>query len=277
MHIATDMSERTYAYTNDDSFKEYNGVLNWDLKQINSDTIKMIYLRQNGAWGSVDELHAGLCKSDASSANFYYYFLINDVWYQSIEGEYSLRYNELADRSFGVLNEKLTYNGSKYKFVMKKGEDLDESFNLFLPQEMVKVNKADFSDLWPEGATTDHLYAYRHILKNDGKKYLYYKNETTGKVEEKAFEFAPGFTPSQINPDNENILTKFNFIIYKVIFEGENQIRTIYVLLDSSDTDNAIYAGNASQNGNEDVDDDYLAIAIFTDKNPIEDLTGGVL
>ena len=279
-HIATDMSEavaRTYAYTNDDSFKEFNGGLNWSLKQINSDTIKMIYLRQNGAWGSVDELHAGLCKSDASSTNFYYYFLINDVWYQSIEGEYSLRYNELADRSFGVLNEKLTYNGSKYKFVMKKGEDVNESFNLFLPQEMIKANKSDFSDLWPEGATTDHLYAYRHILKNDGKKYLYYKNETTGKVEEKAFEFAPGFTASQINPDNENILTKFNFIIYKVIFEGETQIRTIYVLLDSSDTDNAIYAGNATQNGNEDVDDDYLAIAIFTDKNPIQDLTSGVL
>lgn len=278
-HIATynydgSTEQRTFAYTNENRLEEFDGGLNWELKQIDSSTGKFIYLKSKSSWARVDELHKGLCKSNAGSTNFYYYFLINDVWYQSIEGENALRYNDLADYSFGVLKDKLTYNGTKYKFVMKKGDNDEDSFSLFLPQEMVKVYKSDFSDLWPSNATTDHLFAYRHIVRN-GKKYLFYKNEVTGKVEEKAFEFAPGFTPSQINPDNDNILTKFNFIIYKVIFEGETTIRTIYIIVDSSDSDNAIYAGNASQDASGEVSDDYIALAIFTNKNPINDLTGG--
>lgn len=278
-HIVTDDRNssdiKTYVYTNENRLEEFDGGLNWSLKQINSNLGKFIYLKSISSWARVDELHNGLCKSNVGSSNFYYYFLINDIWYQSIEGENALRYNDLADSSFGVLKDKLTYNGSKYKFVMKKGNNDEDSFNLFLPQEMIKVLRSDFGDLWPSNATTDHLFAYRHIIKNDGKKYLYYKNDVTGQVEERAFEFAPGFTPSQIDPDNNNILTKFNFIIYKVIFEGESTVRTIYIVVDASDTDNAIYAGNATPDSSGEINDDYLALAIFTKDNPINDLTGG--
>lgn len=277
MHIATNSkTSETYAYTNENRYELFDKAgLDRTHKQVNSIDDKLIFLALSQSWARVDELHKGLCKSATGSANFYYYFLINDRWYQSVEGEIAVKYNGLADKSFGVLKEKIQFNGNKYKFVMKDGKDPETEFNLFMPQEMVKIHKKDFSDLWPEGTATDHLFAYRHITKNDGKKYLYYKDDITGKVEEKAFEFATGFKPSQPDPSNSNLLTKFNFIIYKVVFEGETQVRTIYVVTDSADSDNAIYAGNTAVSPDGQVTDDYLAIAIFSSKNPISDFANG--
>ena len=71
-------------------------------------------------------------------------------------------------------------------------------------------------------------------------------------IELRRFEFAVGFTPSVPDPDNNNPLTKYNFIIYKVNFYNndgtlDNKTVTLYVNVDSSNSDNAIYAGNAEE------------------------------
>ena len=269
---------KSYAYTNENAYKEFNlNNLDWTNKQINDGDNKLIYLSANSNWARVNELNKGLCKYLMPNGSFYYYFLINDRWYQSVEGETAKTYNTLTDLSFGVLKDKLTYNGSRYKFVMREGDEPDTPFELILPQELIKVTKKDFPDLWPEDAATEHLYAYRHIIKNDGSKWMFFKDETTNKVELKKFEFAPGFTPSQVDGSNNNVLTKFNFIIYKVIFDGEDTVRTLYVLTDASDKNNAIYAGNTNINSDGSLTDEYLAIAIFTTTNPIDDLVNGNL
>lgn len=280
-HIVTKnvgVETKSYVFTNEKVYKEFNfNNLDWENKQINDSSNKLIYLNESSSWASVDELHKGLCKYLMSNGNFYYYFLINGRWYQSVEGEMAKTYNELADMSFGVLKNKITYNGAKYKFVMRNGDLNDTPFELFLPQELIKVTKKDFPDLWPQDAATEHLYAYRHIIKEDGSKYLFFKDDTTNKVSLKKFEFAPGYTPVQPDSNNTNILTKFNFIIYKVIFEGETTPKTIYVLIDAGDKNNAIYAGNTNVADDGSLTDEYLAIAIFTTTNPINDLVNGNL
>ena len=280
-HIVTKkvgVDTKSYVYTNEKIYKEFvYDKLDWKNKQINDGANKLIYLNESSTWASVNELSGGLCKYLMDDGNFYYYFLIEGKWYQSVEGEMAKTYNKLANMSFGVLKNKLTYNGSKYKFVMRNGDHDETPFELFLPQELIKVTKKDFPDLWPTNASTEHLYAYRHIVKNDGSKYLFFKDEATNEVTLKKFEFAPGFTPVQIDQNNTNILTKFNFIIYKVIFEGEVTPRTLYVVTDSSDKNNAIYAGNTNVGEDGALTDEYLAIAIFTTTNPINDLVNGNL
>ena len=68
-------------------------------------------------------------------------------------------------------------------------------------------------------------------------------------------------------------IIKYNFIIYKVRFyvDGvlEDSVRTLYINVDSSNDDNAIYAGNATDT----TSDDYLGLAVFTTKNPINSIT----
>ena len=157
---------------------------------------------------------------------------------------------------------------------MKEGDDsLDNknAFELFAPQGLVNVSKEDFSDMWPENATEDNFHAYRHIEK-DGEKYLFFMNENN-EIKLRHFEYATGFTPSDPNPDSDNPLTKYNFIIYKVNFYLEDgsldpNVTTIYVNVDSSNDDNAIYAGNSEDTNS----DDYLALAVFTLTNPISSL-----
>lgn len=278
-HIASKNTNgvlKQYAYTNENRYEEFNpNALKWEDKQINDINDKLIYLSDNGKWAKVDELHKGLCKYLMPNGNFYYYFLINNKWYQSVEGEIAKSYNSLADMSFGVIKDKITYHGAKYKFVMRNGDNPDTPFELFMPEELIKVTKKDFPDLWPENAATEHLYAFRHIIKNDGSKWLFFKDETTNKVSLKKFEFAPGFTPSYPDGTNTNVLTKFNFIMYKVIFEGETTPRTLYVVTDASDKNNAIYAGNTNISDTGELTDEYLAIAIFTTNNPINDFING--
>ena len=209
-----------------------------------------------------------------------YYFNVNGNWLSSVdESSYALTYNDLADYSFGVLGSRYSYEGQRYKFVMRKGNKEttnEKAFELFTPQGMVKVNKEDFSDIWPDNITEDSFHAYRHITKVNGDKYLFFMNEND-EIELRRFEFAVGFTPSVPDPDNNNPLTKYNFIIYKVNFYNEdgtldNKTVTLYVNVDSSNSDNAIYAGNAEDTES----DDYLAIAVFTLTNPISTLTSSL-
>ena len=239
-----------------------------------------VFVNALGAWERTGTIGYNL--ADGSSENqegepTKYYFNVNGSWLSSVDGSsYALTYNDLADYSFGVLGSRYSYEGQRYKFVMRKGnkETTNENaFELFTPQGMVKVEQKDFEDIWPDNITEDSFHAYRHITKVNGDKYLFFMNEND-EIELRRFEFAVGFTPSVPDPDNSNPLTKYNFIIYKVNFYNEdgtldNKTVTLYVNVDSSNSDNAIYAGNAEDTES----DDYLAIAVFTLTNPISTLT----
>ena len=273
-HIVTNKADsKSYAFTTNNELVhiELNS-LNWANKSINGAN-KLIFLTQNEAWCNVSELHNGLSKYTEKNGDYFYYFYINDEWYQSVNGETANKYNKLANMSFGVLNKPKTFNGSKTKFVMKSGDNVNEKYEFILPQDLINIRKEDFEDLWPQNTNTDHLYAYRHIVKSDGSKWLFFKDTKTNKITLKKFEFAPGFIPQQPNKSDTSLITKFNFITYKVIFEGESSPRMLYILTDASDSNNAIYAGNMSQDESGNFTDDYLAIAIFTLENPINYLT----
>ena len=159
---------------------------------------------------------------------------------------------------------------------MKFGNDVNEPMNLMTPSGKVVIKKSDFPDLWDStGLAGDHFIAYRHIEMNS-KKYLFYKGSDSTKIERYQFEFANGFEPSDVDTSDSNILTKFGFIIYKVnfIIDGvkESKVREIYINVDSSSTDNIIYAGTLTDPDK----DDYLGLAVFCDTNPISSATGGI-
>lgn len=246
---------------------------------VGEDKTGYVLLASLGKWEEVgligENVANGLEIGEESQKPIKYYFKVNNTWLSSVDGSsYAFTYNELANYSFGVLNSRYSYGGQRYKFIMKEGDDSlenDKAFELFAPQGLVNVSKEDFSDMWPENATEDNFHAYRHIEK-DGEKYLFFMNEKN-EIKLRHFEYATGFTPSDPNPDSDNPLTKYNFIIYKVNFYLEDgsldpNVTTIYVNVDSSNDDNAIYAGNSEDTNS----DDYLALAVFTLTNPISSL-----
>lgn len=281
-HIVSEDSTR-YAYTG----KSF-AILHDGQDLINNTTIKgkdgtgLVFINSLNKWEETGLIGANLANGvdeNVEGEPTKYYFNVNGNWLSSVDkSSYALTYNDLADYSFGVLGSRYSYEGQRYKFVMRKGDketNNPNQFELFTPQGMVKVNKEDFSDIWPDDISEDSFHAYRHITKVNGDKYLFFMNEE-GKIELKRFEFAVGFTPSVPDPDNNNPLTKYNFIIYKVNFyeDGtlDNKTVTLYVNVDSSNSDNAIYAGNAEDTES----DDYLAIAVFTLTNPISTLTSSL-
>ena len=279
-HIVSE-NGKNYAYTGK-SFAKLND--DEKLLEGSTNTIKgdddtgYVFVNALGAWERTGTIAYNL--ADGSSENqegepTKYYFNVNGSWLSSVDGSsYALTYNDLADYSFGVLKNRYSYDGQRYKFVMREGDKETankNAFELFAPQGLVNVSKEDFSDMWPENATEDNFHAYRHIEK-DGEKYLFFMNENN-EIKLKQFEYATGFTPSDPNPDSDNPLTKYNFIIYKVNFYLEDgsldpNVTTIYVNVDSSNDDNAIYAGNSEDTNS----DDYLALAVFTLTNPISSL-----
>lgn len=279
-HIVSEDSTR-YAYTG----KSFAILLDGqDL--INNTTIKgkdgtgLVFVNSLNKWEETGLIGANLANGvdeNVEGEPTKYYFNVNGSWLSSVDGSsYALTYNDLADYSFGVLGSRYSYEGQRYKFVMRKGnkETTNENaFELFTPQGMVKVEQKDFEDIWPDDISEDSFHAYRHITKVNGDKYLFFMNEND-EIELRRFEFAVGFAPSVPDPDNNNPLTKYNFIIYKVNFYNEdgtldNKTVTLYVNVDSSNSDNAIYAGNVEDTES----DDYLAIAVFTLTNPISTLT----
>ena len=270
---------KSFAKLNDDE-KLLNGTKN-TIK--GEDDTGYVFINALGAWERTGTIGYNL--ADGSNENqegepTKYYFNVNGSWLSSVdESSYALTYNDLADYSFGVLENRYSYDGQRYKFVMREGDtdtNNENPFELFTPQGMVKVEQKDFEDIWPDNITEDSFHAYRHITKVNGDKYLFFMNEN-GEIELRRFEFAVGFTPSVPDPDNNNPLTKYNFIIYKVNFYNndgtlDNKTVTLYVNVDSSNSDNAIYAGNAEETDS----DDYLAIAVFTLTNPISTLTNSL-
>lgn len=282
-HIVSEDSTR-YAYTG----KSFAILLDGqDL--INNTTIKgkdgtgLVFINSLNKWEETGLIGANLANGvdeNVEGEPTKYYFNVNGSWLSSVDGSsYALTYNDLADYSFGVLGSRYSYEGQRYKFVMRKGNketNNPNQFELFTPQGMVKVEQKDFEDIWPDDISEDSFHAYRHITKVNGDKYLFFMNEND-EIELRRFEFAVGFTPSVPDPDNNNPLTKYNFIIYKVNFYNEdgtldNKTVTLYVNVDSSNSDNAIYAGNAEDTES----DDYLAIAVFTLTNPISTLTSSL-
>lgn len=279
-HIVSE-NGTNYAYTGKSFAK-----LNDDEKLLKgtTNTIKgkddtgYVFINALGAWERTGTIGYNLANGSSENQQgepTKYYFNVNGSWLSSVDGSsYALTYNELANYSFGVLDSRYSYDGQRYKFIMKEGDDSlenDKAFELFAPQGLVNVSKEDFSDMWPENATEDNFHAYRHIEK-DGEKYLFFMNENN-EIKLRKFEYATGFTPSDPNPDSDNPLTKYNFIIYKVNFYLDDgsldpNVTTIYVNVDSSNDDNAIYAGNSEDTNS----DDYLALAVFTLTNPISSL-----
>lgn len=282
-HIVSEDSTR-YAYTGK-SFK----ILLDGQDLINNTTIKgkdgtgLVFVNSLNKWEETGLIGANLANGvdeNVEGEPTKYYFNVNGSWLSSVNGSsYALTYNDLADYSFGVLGSRYSYDGQRYKFVMREGNkdtNNEKPFELFTPQGMVKVEQKDFEDIWPDDISEDSFHAYRHITKVNGDKYLFFMNEND-EIELRRFEFAVGFTPSVPDPDNNNPLTKYNFIIYKVNFYNEdgtldNKTVTLYVNVDSSNSDNAIYAGNAEDTES----DDYLAIAVFTLTNPISTLTSSL-
>ena len=283
-HIVTENSEN-YAFTGE-SFTR----LGADQKLVEgskttikgSDNTGYVFINSLSRWeraGLIGQTLANGAQETSEGVPTKYYFNIHGNWLSSVDGSsYALTYNELADYSFGVLDDRYSYQGQRFKFVMRKGDkdvtNNSNTFELFTPQGMVNVSKEDFADIWPEEAAEDSFHAYRHITRENGDKYLFFMNEND-EIELRRFEFAAGFTPSVPDPDNTNPLTKYNFIIYKVNFYNEdgtlsNETVTLYVNVDSSNSNNAIYAGNAEDTGS----DDYLALAVYTLENPISSLTG---
>ena len=95
----------------------------------------------------------------------------------------------------------------------------------------------------------EEITLHRHFKEDDGKLYLYYE-DSEGNITKKAFEFKAGFVPN--NPTGgSDILNKFNFVSYEVIFEGETESRTIYLSFD-------VVGGFTSASN-------YLAICVFSD------------
>lgn len=271
----------TYANTNyafvGDSFAELNAEdkIDESNKVISSQDGGYIFIDSKNAWEKVGALGSNVSQNRVENPSCYY-FKINNTWLTSVDGtSYAFSYNELADYSFGVLADRYSYGGQRYKFVMKKGNTEltnNENFELFVPQGLVLVEKEDFSDLWPDGTDAESFHAYRHIERN-GQKYLFLMDEEEN-ITLKRFEFASGFTPTVPDPNNTNVLTKYNFIIYKVNFYNEDgslnpNTQTIYVNVDSSNSNNAIYAGNSE----DETSDEYLALAVFTYENPITVIT----
>lgn len=277
-HLVTS-SDDNYAFTGKDYTKLAPDQIVLENTIVGEDKTGYVLLSSLGKWEEVgligENVANGLEIGEESEKPIKYYFKVNNTWLSSVDGSsYAYTYNELANYSFGVLDSRYSYGGQRYKFIMKEGNDsLDNknAFELFAPQGLVNVSKEDFSDMWPENATEDNFHAYRHIEK-DGEKYLFFMNENN-EIKLRQFEYATGFTPSDPNPDSDNPLTKYNFIIYKVNFYLEDgsldpNVTTIYVNVDSSNDDNAVYAGNSEDTSS----DDYLALAVFTLTNPISSL-----
>ena len=273
-HLVSTSTSARYIYING-GFAELNQyqIVHMDQNAILDDTKNgYVFINSGNYWTKAEKIGSSL--AETSTGTHKYYFKVNGLWLESVDGEYAIETNELAKYSFGVLADRYSYNGQRYKFVMREGDsstENPENFELFTPQAMVNVNREDFEDLWPDDASRDSLHAYRHIEVN-GEKYLFVKNEE-GVIERRRFEFASGFTPADPDPDNTNSLTRFNFIIYKVNFYNEdgtlsNDVVTLYVNVDSSDDSNAIYAGSSEVDS-----EDYLALAVFTSDNPIGTLT----
>ena len=102
----------------------------------------------------------------------------------------------------------------------------------------------------------EEITLHRHFKEDDGKLYLYYEDSEKN-ITKKAFEFKAGFVPN--NPTGgSDILNKFNFVSYEVIFEGETESRTIYLSFD-------VVGGFTSASN-------YLAICVFSDTSPVSSL-----
>lgn len=275
-HIV-DFGGTRYAFIGDGFENFYSSsIVNMTSKTITGDIgSQFVYLDSQSSWRKVNELGETLGKNNTDDRLF---FKLNNQWLESVQGEIAINTNELANYSFGVLNSPYSYNGQRYKFVMREGDSSVENtnnFELIIPQGLVNVKQEDFADIWPNNVTTTSFHAYRHV-ESDGKKYLFYLTDE-GKIEKRQFEFAAGFTPSVPDPTNTNILTKYNFVIYKVNFykaDGtlDTNVSTIYINVDSSNDDNAIYAGDYSNVES----DSYLALAVFTSKNPISSITSAL-
>ncbi|MCI7797012.1 MAG: hypothetical protein MR520_00300 [Mollicutes bacterium] len=233
----------------------------------NSDGSKYIYLENQG-WVEGDVYSSGKA---IVNANTYYY--INDrKWIQvnEFDGNTNIN-NELL-----YLDTPYLYLGKEYKYALSEINN-DSSTRYTNKVSFIDVDteyseciidKYNYSEVWDKIVSlmpseyesivneNEEITLHRHFKEDDGKLYLYYEDSEKN-ITKKAFEFKAGFVPN--NPTGgSDILNKFNFVSYEVIFEGETESRTIYLSFD-------VVGGFTSASN-------YLAICVFSDTSPVSSL-----
>lgn len=255
---------KTYVYLkNSNTIKECSGSIKDD-----SDGSTLIYFTDTG-WNEGKVYSSGKAYVDYK----YYYYIDNLKW---VEANNFLS-NSNSDYEFIYFNDNYTYQDQEYKYALNEKDESNSTrytnkvsfFSLDIDYSKVDITKDNCSEIWDSVLTqvpseyqsiinnTSSFTIYRHIKESDGKNYLFYK-DSNGNISKKCFTFASGFIPSEASGGN-NILTKFNFLKYNVIFEGESEVKTIYMGVDDVvggfiDTDN------------------YLALTVFQDESPVNDL-----
>ena len=240
-------------------------------KSFTNSTTNRSYIYYGNEWLRVNEMNyetaiAVVYKQDDSHDT--YVFTKDNRWLP-------IKYTSTAtslDHYFVTLDTDQYYDGVNYRFGLYVNSDNNKYqrvVNYVVPEGKLNINKVDFEDIWPSNLTEDQYVGYRHYVNSDdGKNYLFFENES-GVVEERKFTFASGFTPSQpIHTDDTSpaaYLTRFDFIRYQVIFEGDTEATTIYLDIGAD----LIICGDTSLSSD---DLDYLAFGVFSLDNPIQNI-----
>ncbi len=233
----------------------------------NSDGSSYVYLENEG-WvnGNVD-------LKGKATVNGKTYYYINDRKWVMVN---TFTGNTNIDHELIYFDTNYSYLGKEYKYALSETNDSPTTrytnkvsfIDVDIEHSKCVLTKENYSEVWdnvidsiPNAykdivAQNEEFTLHRHFKEDDGKLYLYYE-DSEGNVSKKAFEFKAGFVPYQPVGGND-ILNKFNFVGYEVIFEGETESRTIYVSFD--------VVGGFTDSTN------YLAISIFSDKSPVSSL-----
>lgn len=237
----------------------------------NSDGSKIIYLKDSG-WNKGNVYSYGKATIDSKI----YYYVDSSKWVECNE----FSGNSYSEYKFIYFENAYTYQGVNYNYAISE-EDTNNTtrysnsvnfFTVDTDYSKIELTQENYSEVWeniksqvPDSYKEQvdkksSFTIYRHFKQNDGKNYLYYK-DSEGNVTKKCFVFASGFVPEGTG-SGSNILTKFNFLRYDVVFEGESETKTIYMSLDC--------VGGFTDG------DNYIAFSIFNDESPVNELIKGI-
>lgn len=237
----------------------------------NSDGSKIIYLSDSGR-NKATVYNYGKAIVDSKT----YYYVDSSKRVECID----FKGSSYSEYKFIHFSDGYSYQGVKYYYALSEVNSSSStrytnSINFFtvdIDYSKIELNQENYSEVWDNiksqvpDAYKDQVdkkgsfLVYRHFKQNDGKNYLYYK-DSDGNISKKCFTFASGFVPEGTG-SGSNILTKFNFLRYDVIFEGEIETRTLYMGLD------AVGGFTDSEN--------YIALSIFNDESPVNELIKGI-
>jgi len=233
-----------------------------------------IYLEEEG-WVKASVSSDGEAKYNSES----YFFFGENRWEKAISFSGSLH----TEFKFIRFTSGFTYKGNSYTYGLIEEKQGASRFNNEIhyinvddTYSKVTLKQEDYSEIWSkieENLPDDYKYIvteydeiilYRHLVDEDGNKYLYYK-DSDGNITRKQFEFASDFTPFEAG--GNNILTKFKFFTYRVRFVGESSDREIFMSLD------CVGSGSIDKNSEK---PEYLALAIFQDESIVSELVSNL-